>query len=106
MAAFETDALSVFVQYLELRHAVEIHNLTGHMVQCPLDEMNRQRGANRVQIRIPPSEQEITQLFRGWADELAICRKFTTASRNYTAARLMAQVGLRLNECRRLAWTT
>jgi integrase/recombinase XerC len=98
----KADALSVFFQYLELRHAVEIHNLTGHVVQCPLDEMNRQRGANQVQIRVPPSEQEIARLFRSWAGELATCRKFATAGRNYTAARLMAQVGLRLNECRRL----
>jgi site-specific recombinase XerD len=98
----KADALGIFFQYLELRHAVEIHNLTGHVVQCPLDEMNRQRGSNQLQIRIPPSEREISQLFSGWAAELATCRKFATAARNYSAARLMAQVGLRINECRRL----
>jgi hypothetical protein len=36
-------AISVFFQYLELRHQVEIHALTGEIVQCPIDEMNRPR---------------------------------------------------------------
>jgi hypothetical protein len=36
-------------------------------------------------------------LFGGWREELASCRKFSTAARNYTACRLMADVGLRVN---------
>lgn len=98
----KADALSVFFQYLELRHAVEIYNLTGRTVQCPLDEMNRQRGYNQVLIRVPPSEREVTELFGGWAEELRTCRKFATAARNYAAAKLMSEVGVRINECRRL----
>ena len=33
---------------------------------------------------------------------MATCRKFAPTARNYTAARLMAEVGLRVNEARRL----
>ena len=37
-------------------------------------------------------------LFAGWRGELATCRKFAPAARNYAAAKLMAEVGLRVNE--------
>jgi len=30
---------------LELRHQVELHNLTGRIVECPLDEINRPRAS-------------------------------------------------------------
>ena len=36
-------ALAVYFQFLELRHKIELHNLTGRVVECPLDEMNRPR---------------------------------------------------------------
>lgn len=36
-------ALTVFFRFLELRHKVELHNLTGQVVECPLDEVNRPR---------------------------------------------------------------
>lgn len=98
----KADTLSVYFQYLELRHAVELYALTGVTVHCPLDEMNRQRGTTQLLIRVPSSEREINDLFQGWADELETCRKFATGARNFTAARLMTQVGLRITECRRL----
>jgi site-specific recombinase XerD len=99
----KADALSVYFQYLELRHAVEIHRLTGVVVQSPLDEMNRQRGSTQLLIRVPPSEREISALFESWANELLTCRKFATGARNFAAARLMSQVGLRIAECRYLS---
>ena len=34
-------ALAAFFAFLELRHKVELHNLTGRVVESPLDEMNR-----------------------------------------------------------------
>ncbi len=33
----------MFFQLLELRHKVELHNSTGRVIECPLDEMNRPR---------------------------------------------------------------
>ncbi|GAB3547138.1 hypothetical protein J2S53_003071 [Actinopolyspora lacussalsi] len=43
-------ALRVFFQFLESRYQVEIHNLTGRVVECPLDEMNRPRGSVEPQL--------------------------------------------------------
>ena len=91
-------ALTTYFEFLELRHKVEIHAMTGRTIECPIDEMNRPRGSKDAKLRIPPQRHEIDQLFIGWASELASCRKFAPVARNYAAARLMAGVGLRVNE--------
>jgi len=44
-------ALTTYFQFLELRHKVEIHQMTGRVIECPIDEMNRPRGR-----RTPPCE--------------------------------------------------
>jgi site-specific recombinase XerD len=90
--------LTTYFRYLELRHKPEIYNLTGRVVECPIDEVNRPRGSRAVALRIPPGEQEAQALFVGWRQELAACRKYAPTARNYAAARLMADVGLRVNE--------
>src|SRR5262249_50914653 len=33
-------ALAVYFQFLEMRHKIELHNVTGRVIECPLDEMN------------------------------------------------------------------
>ncbi|MGH3536586.1 MAG: site-specific integrase, partial [Pseudonocardiaceae bacterium] len=38
-------ALTTYFAFLELRYKVEIHQLTGRVVECPIDEMNRPRGS-------------------------------------------------------------
>lgn len=95
-------ALSVYFEFLEVRHKVELHAMTGRVVECPIDEMNRPRGSKDARLRIPPLRNEIGTLFTGWARELATCRKYAPTARNYAAARLMAEVGLRINEVRHL----
>ena len=40
-----SQALTTYFMFLELRHKVEIHRMTGRVVECPIDEMNRPRGA-------------------------------------------------------------
>lgn len=95
-------ALVTYFEFLQLRHRAEIHALTGRVVTCPIDEMNRPRGSKDARLRIPPLTGEMAEFFRGWAAELATCRKFAPNARNYAAARLMAEVGLRVNEVRRL----
>lgn len=95
-------ALTTYFQFLELRHKVEIHQMTGRVIECPIDEMNRPRGAKDAALRIPPSSAEVGILFAGWREELATCRKFAPTARNYAAARLMAEVGVRINEACRL----
>lgn len=95
-------ALKTYFLFLELRHQAEIHQLTGHVVACPIDEMNRPRGGRGAALRIPPSTAQIDRLFTGWRSDLATCRKFAPTARNYAAAKLMADVGLRINEIRNL----
>jgi integrase/recombinase XerD len=95
-------ALKVRFAFLELRHKAEICQLTGHAAECPVDEVNRPRGGGRAALRIPPEEAQVGRLFAGWREELATCRKFAPAARNYAAARLMSEVGLRVNEARML----
>lgn len=68
---------------MELRHKVEIHQMTGRVVECPIDELNQPRGGAESRLRIPPSEAEMAQLFGGWRDELATCRKFVPTAPNY-----------------------
>ena len=90
------------LRYLELRHKVEIYDRTGHLVECPLDELNRPASGPQVALRIPPAAEEIQAPFSGWRTELVTCRKYATAARSSAAARLMSQVGLRINELIRL----
>jgi site-specific recombinase XerD len=98
-------AISVFFQYLELRHQVEIHAVTGETVQCPIDEMNRPRDDWSLNVRIPPTGAELEKFFDGWRDYLTAARKYLPAARGYAAARLWSQVGLRIGETRRLDMT-
>lgn len=98
--ASRASSLSVYFEYLEQRHKVEIHQMTGRVVACPLDEMNRPRAVTTPALRIPPTEPEIAALFAGWREELAGCRKFAPAARDFAASRLMSEVGLRVNEAR------
>lgn len=95
-------AVTTYFTFMELRHKVEIHQLTGRVLDCPIDEMNRPRGAKDARLRIPPIPSEVEQLFNGWAADLVTTRKFAPMARNFTAANLMAGVGLRVNEVRML----
>jgi integrase len=72
--------------------------LTGQVVECPIDEMNKPRGRKQAALRIPPTDAEVATLFAGWREELVTCRKFAPTARNYVAAKLMSEVGLRVNE--------
>ncbi|MBE1580504.1 tyrosine-type recombinase/integrase [Amycolatopsis roodepoortensis] len=100
--ASRAQTLVTYFGFLELRYSVELHQLTGRVVECPIDEMNRPRMAVEAQVRIPPTTAEMEQLFTGWREELATCRKFAPNARNYAVARLLADVGLRINESRML----
>ena len=93
-------ALKTWFAFTELRYKAEIYQLTGHVAECPVDEMNRPRGGGRAALRVPPGAGQVGRLLAGWREELATCRKFAPAARNYAAARLMAEVGLRVNEAR------
>jgi hypothetical protein len=52
----------VFFRFLELRYKADIYQLTGSIVECPLDELNTPRGRTDIQLRIPPTDAEIDTL--------------------------------------------
>jgi hypothetical protein len=62
--------------FLEHRHKVEIHQVTGRVVECLIDEMNRPRGHGEAALRIPPNAQQMERLFAGWRQDLVTCRNF------------------------------
>jgi hypothetical protein len=67
--------------FLELRHKTTIYQLTGHVAECPVDEMNRPRGGQgQAAQRIPPDAGQVARLFSGWREELPTCRKFAPAA--------------------------
>ncbi|MGC9499293.1 hypothetical protein [Streptomyces sp. WG7] len=43
-------ALTTYFLFLELRHKVEIHRMTGRVVECPIDDMNRPRGSKDAEV--------------------------------------------------------
>lgn len=91
-----------FFAFVELRSKGEIHRLTGCIVECPLDELNSPRGHQEVRLRVPPSDEDMQLFFEGWRAELATTRRFATGARNYAVAKVLASVGLRVNEARML----
>ncbi|WP_406162309.1 tyrosine-type recombinase/integrase [Streptomyces sp. NBC_01005] len=90
--------LAVFFEFLELRHAAEIHIATGHLVTSPIDEINRPKGASNRRVRIPPTTTQIDSLFTGWQNQLSSARKYGPMARNYTAMRLASLIGPRISE--------
>ena len=60
-------ALKTYFEFVELRHKVEIHQMTGRMVECPIDEMNRPRGRRVARLRIPPTPRAGGTVVRGVA---------------------------------------
>ena len=40
-------ALKTYFVFVELRHKAEIHQMTGRVAECPIDEVNRPRGRSR-----------------------------------------------------------
>ncbi|WP_433209605.1 hypothetical protein ACQP1G_17415 [Nocardia sp. CA-107356] len=72
-----------YFDFLEIRYKVALHELTGRVVECPIDEMNRPAMSVDTLVRIPPTEIGMEQFFAGWREELVTCRKFASAARNY-----------------------
>lgn len=95
--------IAEFYRFLELRYRGEIHELTGHVVTNPIDAVNRPVNSGEFTERVPPSPSDLGGFFTRWRDGLAGMRKWHTATRNYTMARLTGEVGLRAAECCALA---
>lgn len=90
--------IDTFYRFLEVRYRGEIHQLTGHLVCSPIDSVNRPAHTGDFSVRIPPTPAELKSFFKEWRAELPEVRKWLVASRNYTMARLLGDVGLRVRE--------
>jgi integrase len=88
-----------FFEFLATRYQGDIHVLTGCVVGQPIDEFNRPAKAGYASSpRIPPANDEITELFGAWRASLPGARKYLPAARDYMAASLWRRAGLRINE--------
>jgi hypothetical protein len=93
--------LTTCFRFVEPRHKAASCQLTGRVAGGPVDEMNRPRGGpGQAAPRISPEAGPVARLFAGWRRELATGRKFAPAARNYAAAGLRAEAGLRVNQAR------
>lgn len=91
--------LARFYDFLIARYQGDIHAVTGHVLVQPIDEFNRPAKADYGGMqRIPPSGQEVEELFAQWRDWLPTARRYLPAARDYLAASLWRRVGLRISE--------
>lgn len=90
--------IAQFYEFILLRYQGDIHELTGWVVEQPIDEFNRPASAAMSRVRVPPSDAEVEEFFSRWRAELPKARKYLPAARDYLAASLWRRLGLRINE--------
>ncbi len=91
-------AVARFFDFLVIRYQGDVHALTGAVLTQPIDEFNRPTKADYGVGRVPPTSQEVEDLFGQWREALPHARKYLPAARDYLAASLWRRVGLRINE--------
>lgn len=94
----KADGVARFYDFLLTRYQGDIHRLTGHVVEQPIDEYNRPSNPTYGTPRVPPSDDEIDILFSVWRQSLTHTRKYLPAARDYFAASLWRRLGLRISE--------
>ena len=90
--------IATFYRFLESRYQGELAELTGKIVTSPIDTVNRPVHGGDFSVRVPPSAPDLAAFFSYWRSELETARKWRTAARTYTMARVTAEVGLRAAE--------
>jgi len=91
--------ISRFYDFLITRYQGDVHAVTGHVLTQPIDEYNRPSNVDSSgSTRVPPTTEEVEELFTGWASAVEHARKFLPAARNYVTASLWRRVGLRITE--------
>lgn len=90
--------LAQFYSFVIGRYQGDIHELTGRVVEQPIDEFNKPSSALAGRVRVPPSDEEVDELFAKWRAVLPGARKYLPAVRDYFAASLWRRLGLRINE--------
>ena len=96
--ATKATLLAQFFEFVISRYQGDISALFGHVVDQPIDEFNRPPGFAATRVRVPPSDEEVDQLFASWRAALVDVRKYLPAARDYFAASLWRRLGLRINE--------
>jgi site-specific recombinase XerD len=91
-------SLARFFDFLVARYQGDIHAITGYVIVQPVDEFNRPAKADYGVARVPPTTEEVEELFAAWRAWLPEARKFLPAARDYLAASLWRRVGLRIQE--------
>lgn len=87
-----------FYAFVISRYEGDIVELTGVVVEQPIDEFNKPPNVLPGRVRVPPPEAEIEELFSRWRGDLVEARKYLPAARDYFAASLWRRIGLRINE--------
>lgn len=94
----KAQTIAGFFEFLIARYQGDIAELTGVVVEQPIDEFNRPAGGNPGVGRVPPPISDVETLFTAWADALPEARKYLPAARDYMAASLWRRGGLRIAE--------
>ncbi len=94
----KADGVARFYDFLLARYQGDIHRLTGWVVAQPIDEYNRPTNPTHGSVRVPPSDDEIDELFSQWRQAITHARKYLPAARDYFAASLWRRLGLRISE--------
>lgn len=87
-----------FFDFVIARYQGDIHALADVVVVQPIDEFNRPAKSDYGAGRVPPSVDEVEELFSAWREALPGARKYLPAARDYLAASLWRRVGLRIAE--------
>lgn len=90
--------LAQFFEFVISRYQGDVAALTGHVVEQPIDEFNKPPSFAVTRVRVPPSDEEVEELFVSWRAVLCDVRKYLPAARDYFAASLWRRLGLRINE--------
>lgn len=90
--------LAQFFEFVISRYHGDIAALFGHVVDQPIDEFNKPPGFATARVRVPPSDEQIEELFAAWRRALGDVRKYLPSARDYFAASLWRRLGLRINE--------
>ena len=80
------------------RYQGDIHALTGVWSSSRSTSSTGQSGASLGKVRVPPSDDEVDELFTRGASRSRQARKYLPAARDYFAASLWRRLGLRINE--------
>lgn len=70
--AGKAGTLGGFYDVMVARYQGDIYALTDVVVEQPIDAFNRQADASLGQVRVPPTDAEVEELFAGWRSAVRV----------------------------------